>query len=105
MSAANRLLKFADVKVLVLVGLAGAIDSGVEVGDVVVADEVNEFQASAKAESTTAGYEVQYSGRHWSLNFAIKESVRHFQYACPDGFRKWQAQIADDFSAIDVPGP
>ena len=103
MSAANRLLKFAEVKVLVLLGLAGAIDSGVEVGDVVVADEVNEFQASSKAESTIDGYKVQYSGRHRSLEFAIKESIRHFQYACPDGFRRWQAQIADDFNAIDVP--
>ncbi|MCY4059527.1 MAG: hypothetical protein OXG44_16175, partial [Gammaproteobacteria bacterium] len=100
MSAADRLLKFSDVSVLVLLGLAGAIDSGVEIGDVVVADEVNEFQASSKAESTMDGYEVQYSGRHWSLEFAIKESIRHFQYSCPGGFAKWQTQIAEDFNEI-----
>ena len=103
MSAANHLLTYADVKVLILLGLAGAIDSDVEIGDVVVADEVNEFQASSKAASTTESYQVQYSGRHRSLEFIIKESIRHFQYACPDSFMKWQAQIADDFDAIDVP--
>ena len=103
MSAANRLLTFAEVRVVVLLGLAGGIDGSVEIGDVVVADEVNEFQARSKAESTTTGYEVQYSGRHWSLEFAIKESIRHFQYSCPSGFSKWQAQITDDFNAIDFP--
>ena len=103
MGAAMHLLRFADVKVLALLGLAGAIDADVEVGDVVVADEVNEFQASSKAASTTDSYQVQYSGRHRSLEFAIKESIRHFQYSCPDGFGKWQAQVTDDFNAIVVP--
>ena len=102
-NAANRLLTFADVKVLVLLGLAGAVDDGVDVGDVVVADEVNEFQASSKAQPTVEGYEVQYSGRHWSLEFAIKEGVRHFEYSYPEGFSKWQAQVADDFSELNSP--
>ena len=103
MHAATRLLKFAEVKVLVLLDLAGALDSSVDVGDVVVADEVNEFQASSKAQSTSNGYEVHYSGRHWPLEFAIREAVRHFEYSCPEGFSRWQAQVADDFAALSAP--
>ena len=102
-SAAHRLLRFAEINVLVLVGVAGAIASDVEVGDVVVAEEVDEYQASAKAEPTSDGYEVRYSGRHQSLNYSIKESIRHFRHACPDGFSKWQAEVSRDFNAIDVP--
>lgn len=100
--AATRLLAFADVKLLVLLGLAGALDESVEVGDVVIAGEVNEFQASSKAQSTADGYEVSYSGRHWSQEFAIREAVKHFEYACSDGFRKWQTQVKDDFEALTV---
>ncbi|MYD80049.1 MAG: 5'-methylthioadenosine/S-adenosylhomocysteine nucleosidase [Gammaproteobacteria bacterium] len=103
MSMANRLLTFAEVRVLVLVGIAGAIGSDVGIGDVVVADEVNEFQASSKAQSTSNGYEVQYSGRHWPLEFAIKECIRHFQFSCSIGYTNWQSLVTDDYSTIHVP--
>src|SRR5689334_13509371 len=55
--ATFRLLEFADVKLVVLLGLAGALDEDVAVGDVVVAAEVNEFQANSKAETAAQGYE------------------------------------------------
>ena len=103
MHAATRLLRFAEVKVLVLLGLAGGLDSNVQVGDVVVAEEVNEFQANSKAQSTGGGYEVHYSGRHWPLEFAIKEVVRHFEHSCPQGFSKWQEQVTRDFAELSIP--
>ena len=103
MNAALRLLRFAELRLLVLLGVAGAVDSSVDVGDVVVAEEVNEFQASSKAQSIGDGYEVQYSGRHWPLEFAIKEAVRHFEFSCPEGFSAWQGQVADDFAELDAP--
>ena len=101
--ATTRLLAFADVKLLVLLGFAGALDNSVEVGDVVVAGEVNEFQASSKAQSTEDGYEFRYSGRHWSQEFAIREAVKHFEHACPDGFHRWQMQVDKDFAELTVP--
>ena len=60
-----------------------------------VAEEVNEFQANSKAQSTGGGYEVHYSGRHWPLEFAIKEVVRHFEHSCPQGFSKWQNRLQE----------
>ncbi len=101
--ATIRLLEFAEVKLLVLLGVAGALGNSVEVGDVVVADEVNEFQASSKAQSTRDGYEFRYSGRHWSSEFAIREAVKHFEHACPDGFQRWQAQVQEDFAGLSAP--
>ena len=103
MNIAQRLLRFADVRLLVLLGLAGAVDNSVDVGDLVVAEEVNDFQASSKAKSTNDGYEVQYSGRHWPLNFEIREAVRHFEFSCPECFNWWQTRVAKDFSALNAP--
>jgi len=62
--AATRLLDFADLKSLAVLGVAGALDDDISLGDVVVAAEINEFQANSKAESIDGGYEVRYSGRH-----------------------------------------
>ncbi len=45
----NRLLSFANVKLVILLGFAGALDKQVKLGDVVVADDVNEFLAKSKA--------------------------------------------------------
>ena len=101
-TAVQRLLQYADIRLLVLLGLAGAVDDSVHVGDLVVAEEVNEFQASSKAKSTADGYEVQYSGRHWPLDFEIREAVRHFEHSCPNSFTRWHKQVADDFSELNA---
>ena len=50
LQATTRLLEFADVKLVAVLGLGGALDKDVAVGDVVIASEVNEFQANSKAE-------------------------------------------------------
>ena len=63
LQATIRLLEFADVKLVVLLGLGGALDDDVAVGDVVIAAEVNEFQANSKVETADMGYEFRYSGR------------------------------------------
>src|SRR5688572_21975865 len=49
LQAANRLLQFADIKILTVIGVGGALDSEINIGDVIVADEINEFQANSKA--------------------------------------------------------
>ena len=103
LQAATRLLAFADIKLLVLLGLAGSLDGSVDVGDVVVAEEVNDFQSSSKAQSTSEGYQVRYSGRHWSLDYAVQEAIRHFEFSCAEGFSRWQTRIAKDFTELNVP--
>src|SRR4249920_2762561 len=64
LQATTRLLEFADVRLVVILGLGGALDDDVAVGDVVIAAEINEFQANSKAEPAGDSYEVRYSGRH-----------------------------------------
>lgn len=104
LQATTRLLEFADVKLVVLLGLAGALDKDVAVGDVAVAAEVNEFQANSKAESVDEGYEVHYSGRHWPLEFAIREAISHFEFSASDAYCTWQSSATNDYDNLNIDG-
>jgi nucleoside phosphorylase len=101
--ATHRLLDFADIKLIVVLGLAGAVSDDLAIGDVVIAAEVNEFQANSKAQATSGGYEVQYSGRHWPLAFRIREAISHFEFAGPSAFAKWQTETALDYTKLTIP--
>lgn len=104
LQATIRLLEFADVKLMVLLGLAGALDKDVAVGDVVVAAEVNEFQANSKAEAADEGYKIHYSGRHWPLDFAIREAISHFEFSGRDAFGNWKSASRTDYDDLQIPG-
>ncbi len=86
LQATTRLLAFAEIKLLVILGLGGALGDDIAVGDVVVGEEVNEFQANSKAEAVGDSYEVRYSGRHWRLQFNIREAIGQFEFAAAPSF-------------------
>src|SRR5437667_3665937 len=104
LQATIRLLEFADIKLVVLLGLAGALDDEVNVGDVVIASEVNEFFANSKAESIGEDYDFRYSGRHWPLDYAIREAISHFEFSGPEAFAEWQAETAADYIRLKLSG-
>jgi nucleoside phosphorylase len=91
LQTAIRLLEFADLRMLVVLGVAGALDDDIALGDVVIGTEINEFQANSKAEPIEGGYEVRYSGRHWALDFKIREALNNFEFAGKRHFADWQA--------------
>ncbi len=101
--AVNRLLNFVEVSLVALIGTGGSLDGDINVGDVVVADEINEFQANAKAETVGTGYDVRYSGRHWPLEFRIREAITHFEFASGDPFSDWKQKACEDYQNIDLP--
>ncbi len=98
----GHLLSFANVKLLIVLGLAGALSKEVSVGDVVIASEVNEFEANSKAESIVNGHELRRSGRHWPLSFAIKEAINHFEFSAKELFSKWQTSSFRDYNKLDI---
>jgi nucleoside phosphorylase len=100
LQAATRLLQFADVKMLVVLGVAGALDGDASLGDVVVASEVNEFQANSKAESIEGGYEVRYSGRHWSVDFPLREALTNFEFSGKLFFDEWKMITSNHYSEL-----
>jgi nucleoside phosphorylase len=72
------------------------------VGDVVVAAEINEFQANSRAESVEGGYEVRYSGRHWSLDFQIREALTNFEFSGKGFFDDWQAATGIHYNDLGI---
>jgi nucleoside phosphorylase len=88
--ATTRLIHFAKPKLIVLLGVAGALDDDLALGDVAIGAEVNEFQANAKADSDGDAYTVRYSGRHWPLDYGVREALSHFEFSNPDAFLHWQ---------------
>jgi nucleoside phosphorylase len=101
--ATARLLNFAEVRLLVVLGLAGALDPDVSVGDIVVASEVNEFQANSKAEATgDDSFELIYSGRHFPLDFRIREAISHFEFSGRVSFGLWQKDTVAHFARVEV---
>jgi nucleoside phosphorylase len=99
--ATNRLLSFANVKLVVLLGLAGALDKEVLLGDVVVADEVNEFLAQSKAVEAGESYELKFSGRHTRMAYSLREIVSHFDVSGGDCLVNWHNSAKADFDALD----
>jgi adenosylhomocysteine nucleosidase len=58
MHATQRLLEYADIGPLVMLGTAGALDEDLSVGDAAVATEIAEYQANSRAEAAEGGYKL-----------------------------------------------
>jgi nucleoside phosphorylase len=77
--AAERLISRFDVDIVALVGIAGALDRDLLLGDVVVASEVDQYQYGAKAETSVSGSpSIQQAGMHWRASHSVLEIVRSF---------------------------
>lgn len=88
--ATERLLNSTSLSLVVVLGLAGALDHDVLLGDVVVAKEINEYLANAKAVETNHGFEFKFSGRHHSLLYSLSEAVSHFRIAGDTPLEQWR---------------
>jgi len=90
----ERMLTRVKLKAIVLLGLAGALDKDLRLGDVVVADEINEFQAAAKVVPKGNSFVFQYSGDHWKADFALKECAGHFEFSARNLYDAWRSQVS-----------
>ncbi len=96
----TRLLTFANVRILILLGLAGSLDKDVSLGDVAVGKEVNEYLAESKAVPSETGFKLNYSGRHWSLDYIIRESISHFDLPGNVSLSDWHAPLKSDYNSL-----
>jgi nucleoside phosphorylase len=99
------LLSFAEVRLIAIVGVAGSLSHDVSLGDVVIAESINEYQANSKAVPDGESYEIHYSGRQWALPWAIREAVSNFRFAANTRHEKWLIEsdqaYADCFNSDD----
>lgn len=90
---AEKALGFLEPKLAVLVGIAGALDTDLKLGDLVVASEVNEFFASSKAVQKDKSYAFEYSGNHWKTTFAITNYIQNFEFTDKNLYSAWQNDV------------
>ena len=101
----EKLLRFADVELLVVLGLAGGLDDKVKLGDVVVASEICEFLAESKAVPARGGkgFRLKYSGRRWPLNYRLREAVNNFSL-CGSAFSEdYRAELRELYESLRIP--
>ncbi len=92
--AATRLLAVYDIGVLALVGIAGALDPALQLGDVVIASSVDEYLYRAKARPAPAGSGVEFElgGVSWQATREIVNFTNNFRYLqeTVPGFASWR---------------
>lgn len=106
---ASRLIDAFQPQLMVIVGIAGALESDVRLGDVVVATEINDFESTAKAEAVADSFEIRRSGKRINADYALSQAVIHFSEQAGDIYKQWQSAVKKDCSelnvTLDVEGP
>ncbi|KKK81496.1 hypothetical protein LCGC14_2812860, partial [marine sediment metagenome] len=86
-------LHLFNIRLVVLIGIAGALDEDLKLGDIVVANEVNEFLASSKVEDEGESFKFIYSGEHWRQKFSIDRCIKSFDINYEILFQEWQNTV------------
>ncbi|NVM53272.1 MAG: hypothetical protein HWN66_06175 [Candidatus Helarchaeota archaeon] len=93
----EKVLNYLDVNAVFLIGIAGAIDDVLRIGDVIVANEVNEYRANSKITNK----EELFSGRHWDINPNSVNCVINFQFASRSEFEEWRTVVRNFIAELE----
>lgn len=80
-------------KGVVLLGVAGALSDSLKIGDIIVASEINQFQAASKAVRRGKSFVFHYSGDHWKTSFAFTNLVQNLKFSEKILYDKWQNRV------------
>jgi nucleoside phosphorylase len=87
--AATWLLDRFEFGVLAVVGIAGALEPELRLGDVVIASSVDEYLVAAKATAGPDRYNFEVAGASWVASRDLVSYAHNFRYL-GDGFEAWQ---------------
>jgi nucleoside phosphorylase len=99
----EKVLNTIQPQLVALVGIAGALDRDVALGDVVVASEINEFLASSKAIPRGEDFIFDYSGRHWDVSFNIRQCVTNVEFVDHRAWQSWQQTVSTYRTGLNLP--
>ena len=80
-------------RLVVLLGIGGALDKDLMLGDAVIGEEINEFLADAKAKQNQDKYVFNYSHRGWKTPARLTNFFMNFSRIDPVLFGQWQQQV------------
>lgn len=104
--ATERLLAEFAVREVAMVGIAGALNSDVGLGDVVIASKVDNYQHAAKAVTGEAGgLEFQLSGNVFQGPHFLLQVARNLRWMpeSAEVFRSWKSATAVRREELDLP--
>ena len=93
---------YCKPRLVVLIGIGGALAKGLRLGDVVVGKEINLYFADAKAEGTPDYYKLHHSGRTWKTTAKLKKVVQNFRKSNMVLFHRWQDRVAKFLEELKI---
>jgi len=99
----ERALRYWTPKMIILIGIAGAISDDLKLGDIVIANEVDEYLADSAAESTGNSFEIKLSGKHWRLSEPMINSLRNFEHLDEVGYLSWKDKAKSYQNSLKIP--
>jgi nucleoside phosphorylase len=100
---ANRLIDAFQPQLMVIAGIAGSLDRDVNIGDVVTATEINDFDSTAKAVAGADTFEIRRSGKRLSADYALTQAVIHFSEQAEAIYQRWQDAVRKDRADLHLP--
>jgi nucleoside phosphorylase len=98
----ERLLSKWNPRTVVMLGIAAGLHSDVRVGDVVIASQVDNYLASAKAQPSTAlgSFEFSLGGTVFHGDHDFLSRVRNLEFAHREHFLSWSQRCQESFSKL-----
>ena len=83
-------------KIIVNIGIAGGVHEDVTLGDVVVASQVEDYFADAKAVPSQSGlgFEFLLAGEAFKTDVLLVNSIQNLEFSHPDVYAAWQSECA-----------
>jgi nucleoside phosphorylase len=87
---------------MVILGIAGGIDSDVRIGDVIIPTVVDAYLENSKAEKSASGdgFDFVLGGEPFRPSIGWVRLVDHLPFAHKDIFDRWQEECADDWLVL-----
>lgn len=97
----QRLLRDWQPATLVMLGIAGALDSWLALGDVVAATQVDAYLEHARAAAAASGgYSFDFGGEVFRCSPDLLNLVRNFEFAYGADYQRWREACAADLGRL-----
>jgi nucleoside phosphorylase len=87
-------------RTIVLIGIAGSLDKRVCVGDVVVADSVDDYLQDARVLPADGSFHFQLSGRTYRPNIIPINQLRHLKFSHTADYKLLMDQCRSDLNGL-----
>jgi nucleoside phosphorylase len=90
---------------VVMLGIAGALDKDLSVGDVLVATVVDNYldRAKAVAGQEPDSFQLELAGDPYRPNAELIHRLSHLEFSHPDVFRRWRQSCANQMKSLLKP--